>query len=274
MKPLFVEPHPFDKDENESLPERNEKAPLSPCIESPSSPLSSESSFSPTTDVRSPSPDSGRTDLATLRKDLSSSSSSSEEDTLELPSIEQTPPDSSFSSLLSSFTPNELQESEDVQDAVTAWQVARRKETPTRSETATCPAKAMGFSSEVSKAFSDGTLLPYFMSLLQPPAAPAIQDEYHTTWNGHLPLEPFPSHDEESSGVQWRMPRSRRKRRLTQPQSQQENDRPTSPQHTIFPTTLSNPNEFEILFHSNENVLVCVFIQSNQCDKTNLFFQR
>ena len=103
-----------------------------------------------------------------------------------------------------------------------------------------------GFSVEMNKAFSDGTLLPYMFSLLSTPERKAIQDQNATTWNGHLPLDPIPPHPEEPH-VQWAMPRSRRTPRPA-------SEWALSP-HTIFPTTLADPHEVEIFFHS-----VCLFV--------------
>lgn len=103
-----------------------------------------------------------------------------------------------------------------------------------------------GFSVEMGKAFSDGTLLPYILSLLSTPELKAIQDQYATTWNGHLPLDPVPPHPEEPH-VQWAMPRSRR--------SPRPSFEGTLSPHTIFPTTLADPHEVEIFFH-----LVCLFV--------------
>lgn len=120
------------------------------------------------------------------------------------------------------------------------------------------PGEVLGFSKEMSRAFADGTLLPYFVSLMSSPLLPAIQDDQKTTWNGHLPLDPY---DVEEETVQWAMPRSRRRRLLQQQQSPPPSEeRPLSP-HTIFPTTLNDPNQVEILFHSSSDILVCFFLR-------------
>jgi hypothetical protein len=108
-----------------------------------------------------------------------------------------------------------------------------------------------GLSVEMSKAFSDGTLLPYILSLLSTPERKAIQDQYTTTWNGHLPLDPVPPHPEEPH-VQWAMPRSR--------QSPRPSFEGTLSPHTIFPTTLADPHEIEIFFHS-----VCFLYRLVRC---------
>lgn len=113
--------------------------------------------------------------------------------------------------------------------------------------------EAAGFavSTEMSKAFSDGTLLPYFLSFLSTLPATTDGERGTTSWNGHLPLDPVPAHPDEPH-VQWAMPRSRRIRTARQ----EERECVQSP-HTIFPTTLSDdPHHVEILFHSNT---VCFF---------------
>jgi hypothetical protein len=116
----------------------------------------------------------------------------------------------------------------------------------------TSPGESLGFSKEFAKAFSDGTLLPYIISLLSsPPSHLSIQDAQKTTWNGHLPLDPYDAHANEGTRVEWRMPRRRRIQ-----QQQQHSKRDASP-HFIFPTTLSDPNQVEIYFHSYS--LVCFF---------------
>ena len=114
------------------------------------------------------------------------------------------------------------------------------------AEAPTSPGESLGFSKECAKAFSDGTLLPYVLSLLStsPPLA-AIQHE-KTTWNGHLPLDPYDAHANE----EWATPRRRRRQRQPPPYSK----RDLSP-HVIFPTTISDPHQVEILFHSC--TLVC-----------------
>jgi hypothetical protein len=110
--------------------------------------------------------------------------------------------------------------------------------------------EGFGFSVEMSKAFSDGTLLPYMLSLLSTPEHKAIQDQYGHTWNGHLPLDPFPSHPEEPQ-VQWAMPNSRQRR------SRSSSESALSPRLVVFPITLADAHEVEILLH-----LVCFSCQN------------
>lgn len=259
MKPLDVNTTwPADVDEHDTHHVlHDEKPPLSPCAETlVSASLSTSSSWSPPTttttpftmEVRGPSPASGRCDFpAEERKDLSSD--------LDIPTMTAETDASSLSSLICSMTPTgvEVQQESDTQ-ASTVWKCTRKERVPSRQEASTSPGEALGFSKEMSKAFADGTLLPYFLSLLTPP--PAIQDEQGTSWNGHLPLAPFPAgvEEEDHNKVQWAMPRSRRKRRLPTSSGTTMNH---SPQHTIFPTTLSDPNQVEILFYCNDAMTVC-----------------
>ena len=244
MKPLSTL---RDKDEKDWL--LIENGPISACREDPFLPsLSSSGSWSPRPlapmEFRSPSPTARHADPVAAH---------------ELPSGLTIPSTGTFESSLSYLNcriSSDLGEPDTVQEAVSASQSSSSKSVPLS------PGEALGFSKEIAKAFSDGTLLSYFLSRLSP--LPAIQDEYATTWNGHLPLDPVPDHSEEPH-VQWVVPRSRRRllrRRVFQ--RPQESPLPTqrahSP-HTIFPTTLTDPHEVEILFHSDH--LVCFIYFSN-----------
>lgn len=248
MKPPQVRTVFSGEDENDSV-STGKKQQLSPCIEK-SMPVASTSSvpWSPSTpmEFRSPSPASARNDKCAARKNPLPSG-------LRIPKIESSAESQpSFSSLICSLSSHDLPESDAGQEAVTVWPSTRRKEPP---EAPLSPGEALGFSEEMSKAFSDGTLLPYFMSLLHPPS---IQDEQRTTWNGHLPLDPVPS-PEEPPHVQWATPRASRKRLHRQPSPPAEDHRPLSP-HTIFPTTLTDPDQVEILFHSASDVVCSPFL--------------
>jgi hypothetical protein len=105
--------------------------------------------------------------------------------------------------------------------------------------------QGFGFSVEMSKAFSDGTLLTYMLSLLSTRQHKAIQDQNAHTWNGHLPLDPFPSHSEEPQ-VQWAMLKSRQR------PSRSSFESALSRHLVVVPIMLPDAHEVEILLH-----LVC-----------------